>query len=477
MYRCLITVCLSLYAAQHAAAQPAKAADSSASMAEYEAQLVTLESNHGPYHQSLLEPLALMAQLARTTGDYALATELLNRQVQVTRTVFGLHHPNVLPLLRQLMAVARQRGDWEAVTDQLDHIRLQVANINGAPSEPLLNVMNEQLQWHLAKVGVGPDNRRARSFMAAYRLADEMHEAAEDLYGDDHPQTIPWLYQSALSRYRLVELLNADGGLGPSTVENLVRNEGGHGLKLLGRSNLRVGVGLNDPLAQVPVVERGERIGEVHLRYGVGIMGDILDIAEQHEDRETQAMALIYRGDFQLLRTRGRSLKAYRDAVELLRQSGIAEADIARFFSLPAPIPATRFHHRFADALAALEADRAIPAEPAAAEGQGADPDESIHYLGPFTAWEVDLAAVPSPLMPTELEDDLNFSRAEVSLRVSAAGRVSRVKVLGTVPDDPQMVGRIRRGVRDTVFRPAMAEGKGRRTSNARLTYRYLPEG
>ena len=500
------------------AAIAAEAAEAERLVGEYEGRVGELESEYGLYHESLLEPLARLAELSRDSGDLERAAEVLGRQLQVTRALYGFHHEGIAPLLRQLATVAQERGDWEGVAEQLGHLRaLAAGNSGDAPNPALLQAMNEQLHWHLARLALDADDRRGRRFMAAYRLADDLLDAAEDLYGEGSPQLTPWLYQRALSAYRLVELLNSNqGGLGSDTLDRLVRREGATRLSLLNGSGryARFGFGASGLGSHyIPVVEPGERLGEAYLRDGLKAMKDIAEIYEgggdgsggdsgdgsDSGDKEALAMALIYEGDYHLLMTRGIAFRRYRDGMEMLRQVGIPEADIARYFSRPVPIPVPHFYTSFAEALAAQETfslDSRFRGNDGAATGNdGAAPaprhsrvsrfqdrgnpeqEPPALYLGIFTAWEMDAPAVAMPpLLQPGLLDSLQFNQAELSFNVSARGRVTGVKALSSVPDERRVASRARRAARDLTFRPAIVEGRGHRIREARMTYRYLPE-
>ncbi|MGI9249712.1 MAG: hypothetical protein ACR2PR_00705 [Pseudohongiellaceae bacterium] len=516
-------------AADDSAATVTDATELMRERALYEEQLTALESRYGPYHNSLLEPLEKLVELARASSDFEQAGKLLNQRLQVTRTELGFQHPDIIPLLRQLAEIEFHRGDWEAVADQLGHIRTLVAANSGAPSAALLEAINEQLHWRLTQILLDDDKRRSRHFMAARELSDDILDMAEDLYGEDDPEMIPWLYESALNNYRLVELLNAGGGLGSDTIERVVREEGVSRLNSYGRSALSSGIGFGSSHSRIPVVEKGDMIGEFYLRDGLSAIKDIVKIAEQQGDVEMQAMALIYQGDYQLLMGRG-ALSNYREASELLQNnaqdsaedseqdsaqdsvqdnaqdSSITEADIAHFFSRPVLIPLATFYARFADALVAQEAmwqsvsqqsqhkpqqqdvqetgtGQALVSSAAQETGAGlssavVQETESTLYLGTFTAWENDLSATAlPPVLQAGVAESLQFSRVELSLTVSQRGGVSSVKVLESDPDESRAASKARRAARALDFRPALNDRwRGERMVNARLSYRYPPD-
>ena len=70
----------------------------------YQLELEALESQFGAYDQSLLEPLDSLIALKMETGDYQQVAVLQERQLQLIRTTMGLEHPEVIPVLQDIIA-------------------------------------------------------------------------------------------------------------------------------------------------------------------------------------------------------------------------------------------------------------------------------------------------------------------------------------------------------------------------------------
>lgn len=432
----------------------------------YEEQLADLESRFGPYHRSLLEPLQSLTELAAEQADFTRVAELQNRQLQVMRTVLGFRHPELVPLLHEIVTNEIRLQNWEAVSDHLEHIRyLVAAEANNDPTV-LLETMSQQAYWHLARVYLDRSELRARNFMQARELTAEMLELAQSIFDEESQQLIPWLYESALNEYRLVALMNADDGIAADTIERLIREEGIARLQTFGRNRIDVGSLLGNR-TYIPIVADGELVGEAYLRDARYILEDIGEIAEQAGDLEGQAMALIYEGDLQRVMDESIAFRKYRDARTLLLEAGISNEKIELYFNRPALIPLPEIFLRLDDALAYQQQRMA---------GITISSADQLH-LGQFIAWQHGLPNVPKPVAVAEfLNVEPVYSYVDATLSVSSSGNISSVKVIAAYPDERNVEREAVRAIRKIKVRPAIVEGRARRTRDVHIRYLFLPK-
>ncbi len=423
-----------------------------------EAALAELESRNGPFDPSLIEPLQAMIRLLEEQSEYERITELQERQLALMRTNLGLESPRLIPLLREMALTRIAAGDTEAVADQLQLIR-HLSSVAEDP-EALLRSLDSLAYWYLSAGAGDTSRRRADSFFEARELIEEAEDAARELYGEDDPAVVPWLYLGAMNLYQLVALLNSEDGMSGPILRELVRHDGASHLRGSAR-----GVTIN-PLwsdSFTPVVERGELVGELYLRQGMGKVTDMADIFEAAGNLEAQAMALIYRADFQILLGRGTAFGQYREAAELLREAGVPEGRIAAFFSRPQLLPVPRFHATLEEAIAWREA-RLPVSRPAESAGSDA------LYLPPFEAWDESAPSVREPFSDNAFwEFEPNRHRIDVELNIGSRGRVSAVEIIAADPDDRRSRRLAREAVRDLRFRPVIEDGRGQRLRDARM--------
>ena len=432
----------------------------------YEIELEELESQFGPYDQSLLEPLDSMIALMIEARDYEQVAALQERQLQLVRTSVGLEHVDVIPVVKDIIANQIRLEDWPAVSDRLEHIRDVTGANSSFSTADLLSAIDDQAYWHLSRVYLEEPERSARNFMKARELYREAEALAEDDYGSSSPLLFPWLYRRAVVEYHLVRFLNAADGLGSDTIARLIREEGR--MRLQSSSRLFVDVdAIFGPGTNIPVVDGGQEIGESYLRDGLNLISRMREIAKAEGDTEALAIAKIYRADFQLLMGFGAAFREYREAQELLRQAGISDSEIEEFFNRPSMIPYDRFFTRFDEMVSYQRQTLA----------QLGDKPEAIVHVGVMTAWHESLPAIEKPVR-TDSILALEFAYNQVDLRfnISRRGAVSSVDVLEAAPDQRRVRIKAARALRDVQFRPAIFDGRAERVRDAQIRYLSLPE-
>jgi hypothetical protein len=435
-------------------------------LAAYQLQIEDLEFEFGPYHPSLIEPLESMIALLNEGEDYAGVAQLQNRQLQVLRTELGFEHPDLIPLLQSIMTTQMTLGNWEEISDQLEHIRHLRTTIDGEDTEALLSAIQDQIDWLFSRITIEDRREQARNFFKIRDLYEEIEDIVEDVYGEDSLEAAPWLYKVAHNEYHLVSFLNASKGLGSESIDRLVRQEGTFGLESANRG----GFGSNSFFGNssiTPVIDRGRPIGDRYLRDAYSMVNKIQDVVEENSDLEAQAMIKIYRSDFQLLSDRGTAIRGYRDARDMLLEAGIAAEEVLWYFERPMVIPMETLHLNFADALAELRGR---------IESITSVKEEEIH-LGMFTSWT---KALDSTQMP-QSENlfwrlDYPFKYADVSFSVSSRGKASSVDILATGPEELDSKRSVWRSVRDIHFRPAIIDNRARRVKGVHMRYQFIDE-
>ena len=481
--------------------QPLMAADASsvvassnayaADIAKFEEQLADLESSFGAYDRSLLEPLQNLTELALEQSEYERVGELQNRQLQVLRTVLGFRHPEIVPLLQEIVTNEIRLGKWESVSDHLEHIQFLVSGDPENNAIATIDAMRQQAYWHLARVYLDEREDRARNFMEARELTDDLADLAKAEFGEDSNELIPSLYELALTEYRLVELMNADDGIAGDTIERLIRAEGVARLQLYGNNRMNV-ENLFGTRNYIPIVERGELIGEAYLRDAENTVKEIGEIAEKSGNLETQAMALIYAGDMQQVMGKGTSMRKYREARELLLEAGVDSAKIEKFFNQPSLIPYPTMFLTLDEALAYLEQGKQgieslgtanqssenESSENETTEDQSSEPQSTdpVH-LGQLVAWQEGLPDVAMPIATAGfLKMNLAFNAVDATVSVSSAGKVSAVEVLAANPAEQKVEREASNALRDINVRPAIFEGRAKRLQDVHIRYLFLPE-
>lgn len=441
--------------------------DSAEQLAAYQQQIEDLESEFGPYHTSLIEPIESMIELLNEAEDYTQVEQLQNRQMQVMRTELGFENPDLIPLLRSMAVTQLALGNWEEVSDQLDHIRHLRATIDGENTALLLATIQDQIDWQFNRIAVDDPKEQASNFFRVRELYREMEDIVEKITWQDGLDAVPWLYRIAHNDYHLFRFLNASKGLASDAIDELVRQEGSFRLNEGQNSRSVFGISTN-----MLILDSDRPIGEAYLRDAYLTVKQLQDLIDESADLETRAMLMIYSSDYQMLFGRGTTTRGYRQARRMLLESGVAAEDVSWFFERPMPIPMQNLHLNFADALAELKGR----IEPIASVMEEPVMEEKMH-LGVFNSWTEALGSTQMP-EPKNAFWQMNypFKYADVSFSVSSRGKVNSVDILATGPEEIKSKGSILRAMRKIQFRPALIDDKNRRVEDVHMRYQFIDQ-
>ncbi|MDB2505411.1 hypothetical protein N9X92_06830 [Gammaproteobacteria bacterium] len=493
LYCLTLTISLLLASSEVAAQGPQiEDAASSDSAVSYAAQIQEFEFEFGPLDRRLLEPLAGLAELQFERGDFDAAAATLRRQLQITRNTFGFEDSRLLPLVDSLVQAEIARSDWQQVADYLD-LRSQIfigsfdesraleedkelLDLEGVAARmELANALSLQSAWLMQQVALTPTRDAIDSFFDARELDERIFDLSEDVIErlESLPrengsaaefllltQWLPFMYRQSVNDYSLVQLLNAQSGFSYDTIDYLIRREGGAINKL--SSPGFSARSISGPNNRIPMLEKGDPIGvgyfgvrEMDIRLSDFLERQLTAGASDSDlasTRQALAAAKIYRGDYLLLQNRGSGMREYREAYQLLLESGVDAVEVDGYFARPALIPATQLRLTF-DALKA-------------------DKSES-ECLPSFTALSDRLATLAAPSNDASAWA-IELPHAEITARfgVSRRGKATGVKIDEVGAEDAGLRRAVNRAMKDLQFRPAIASGRSQRLRDQCLLFR-----
>ncbi len=454
--------------------------------ATFHEQIEAIESDFGPFDTRLLEPLSALAELEIENGHAEAAAELLRRQLQISRNAFGFEDPRLLAVLDSLIRAEVAQSQWQQAADYLD-LRSQLflnlaepAASSSAVQFEYIDALSTRSSWLVQQVALIPTRTAVRTFFDAREIEeqiadlsdaalDELQQLEQGPSNKDGETLLRWLpivYRQAYNDYSLVQLLNARSGFSYDTIDYLRRREGESAMHKLSSPRYISRV-LSSPLNRIPMLEKGDPIGIGYLRdayFRVRSMDKRLEALLAHQveigisaeeiahTRQALALVRIVRGDYQVLQKRGSGISEYKEAQALLREAGIAQEEIDRYFSRPTLIPSETLTLDFQAAL-----DQ-IP------EGE---------CIANFTALSERLATLASPDIG-EVGELLDFPEAEFLMRfdVSRRGRATGINIDTEGVDDARLRRAANRALKDLQFRPAVADGRTVRQRDVCMTFR-----
>lgn len=142
-----------------------------------EEQLQARELAAGPYAPTLAEPLIDLGSLYRRAGDLDKSRQVYQRALHVVRINQGLYSDQQLPLLRQLLAVDRQRGDWQSLDQRYDYYLRASSMTDADDHAPLL----EYLRWQRQALRLEVDAREDERLLRLLSLNGELLERGGNL--------------------------------------------------------------------------------------------------------------------------------------------------------------------------------------------------------------------------------------------------------------------------------------------------------
>lgn len=296
-----------------------------------ESSIDALETDHGRYDEQLLEPLEQLAKIQLEASRFEDAAQTIDRAIQIARISHGLYTSAQYPLLQLEIDISRSRGDWEDTEEQMAHFVWLVASRFDGDRIKQLDTLNWLANKHLQCALETTDVNRATYLIKSTQINEYAVQLAQATRHTQSPVYADLLY--GLSQKYYVETRGVLGDKASS-----------YKLRVL------------DPY--VRVVE--EKASALERRYAAGLdklvmLRDSIALAPT-PSAEALGMAEIYIADWQLAFNNSRDEAGqYTKALGLLRNAGIAEAQLERFFAHPVVIPRQEFTLNFAEALAAVE--------------------------------------------------------------------------------------------------------------------------
>lgn len=426
------------FAADEVSSLLAASTEQTEQIESYRQRIADLESEFGPFDQSIIEPLNDLAALYAEIGNLVESNSLLNRQMQLMHIAEGPDTYTQIPVLEALIANNVQRNDIEAATENFENLQFVYLQNPESTTHQKLEAMDELRHWHFLALNLDEKRRRINHFRFSRELLREMMRIAEEELGEDSPEMIPYLYKSAIEKYHLLAYLFSHDELGENAFD--------------------------------AIFELEEIQPEQYLRQGYETVKDIREIVQQSGNVEADAMAAVYEADFQMLLGIGLARRSYNEAMELFAEAGKSEQEIADFFSRPVALPITEYYQSM---------DEAIAAQDAAGYRfqRGEDGEDPVVYVGNYTAWNESLLNVPMPANPAVLANtELELHRTNLRFTVRTRGDVRTPDVESSEPDTVQARVDGADALEMMIFRPRFRGTRWRTLRDVTISYWYPPE-
>lgn len=277
--------------------------------------LEQLEDSLNRLHPDLVEPLTSLALAHMEANQFDEADALLDRTIQIVRVNHGLYHPLQFDLLQLEVENNRQRGNWEEVNQELDHLYWLYTNKFEGSLRDLVYRLGWLSERHLDGVVediIEHQGIHLRTATGINRLAVLLTAKYPVLPSGDRAEL---LYDLALKYHLEAQAIRRGGRTGYSLRELVVG------------SNLMEG--------------RKEALARRY-QLGLDVLAEIRQTLSAQEPSNILALAELDLkiADWKLLFNKaGDTRVLYRAAYDGLLAAGYTRDQLDSYFALPLPLP------------------------------------------------------------------------------------------------------------------------------------------
>ncbi|MBI2993961.1 MAG: hypothetical protein HYY48_07275 [Gammaproteobacteria bacterium] len=148
------------------------------------ADLARLEARFGPYDPRLLPGLIALGLRSREAGDHENASQAFGRALYVLRANDGLQSLDQLPIVKRLIEVRGELGDWRGV-ESAYALMHWLYRRNYDPGDPrMLPGLIRLRRWHIDAYNKETETTLATHVEEAERLYDQAAAIIRECHGD-----------------------------------------------------------------------------------------------------------------------------------------------------------------------------------------------------------------------------------------------------------------------------------------------------
>lgn len=359
----------------------------------YQADLYRYEAD-GIYHDpQLIEPLSRIADRYMELNRFAEANATLDRVQQIVRIQEGLYTKSQLPILHKRIENFINAGDWREARKLQDHVIWFYVRKYNRSDQGMMRGLMDLSYLHMRGITEDDVENQGYHYLRAAHSSRAALMVADDIWPRLEQRKAGLLYEQLRIMYLQASAISKGGTVGQSL-----------------RTTSTRGYAISPDGYAADYVMSPERALNMLRSNGVNILGRLRQIYSGENEREVTeplAMVRLYQADWYLLFDRKiRALQSYREAWDMLLQSGVREEDVRRLFARPALIPEPAFHDSVEQALDArarapvdapaafqegvpikifFDEDRPLASEPFSAEKLGLMESDSWHAVALFS--------------------------------------------------------------------------------------------
>jgi len=290
----------------------------------YMQQITALERQAGPYGAGLDEPLSALARAQRASGDIDGALGSYQRAMHLIRINEGLYSERQLPLVREVLGLYRDAGDYAALDQRYEYFFRLYGGGQPPFDDVRLRAVLEYLRWQREALALELDTPTPeRRLLDLYELNKSVLAAVNDDSGVGGQWRIALLESQFSNMYLLQEHIKprvseSTAGVGTATTRQL------YGVASMEEAD--------------PLESRMVSLKRTLVSKGRTLVEELLELSPQMEPVQQGRVELLLADWYQWNRMRSRAAEHYVRAYALIEASGEREI-LEALFSEPVELP------------------------------------------------------------------------------------------------------------------------------------------
>lgn len=290
-------------------------AERSLAIEEYSAAVATTETAGGVWDVSLVEQLAALGELQQAQGDHIAALQSLDRAMHISRINSGLHTPDQVPIVEDMIESYSTLGQWNDADLYHDYLFYIQQRAYGSTDPRIIPVLEKMGQWNMQAFNIGLGEALGIRLSTAQLMFNAAARLVEFHFGKDDERYVPILNNVVQTAYQISR--------NPQLLNQVDMPEFRTSQELLAQL-------LNERNSTEPA---GFSTGEAALR-------EIVNHYEQGDESYLLAEALTHLADWYLVyEQRRRAEEVYQAAWNLLAEQENGEVMQEKLFGTVVPIP------------------------------------------------------------------------------------------------------------------------------------------
>ena len=175
--------------------------DDSKIVERYSLAIQMIEGNGGVWDSQLVEQLSTLGNLQQQRLNHPAAIEAFRRAIQINRIAQGLHTPDQIPFLENMIDSLVATEDWEQADLYSDYLFFVQHKTYGINDPRLIPALQRLASWNIRAFNLGYGDQLGARLSTAQMLLSAGLRSVVTHYGQRDERTLQYLRDLARSAY------------------------------------------------------------------------------------------------------------------------------------------------------------------------------------------------------------------------------------------------------------------------------------